>query len=113
MKNQPTQAELNASRLATDQIIAEVTKEVMSKAQPDTFDTLLVKKINALMVECFNQFSSMHKLNVTPMRKTEAVEHIRKLYKDKLTTWSKDELVESFALTQAVLGAESFHDQLI
>lgn len=113
MRNQPTKADLNRSRAATDKVIAEVTKEVMSKVAPDTFDTLLVKRINSLMVETFQQFSSMHQLNVVPMRKDEAVEHIRKLYKDKLTTWTKDELVEAMSLTQAVLGAESFHDQLI
>ena len=113
MNPKPTSADLNRSRATTDQIIREVTAEVMKKAQPDTFDTLLVKKINALMVECCQQFTAMHKIQVIPMRKDDAVEHIRKLYKDKLTTWSKDELVEAFALTQAVLGAESFHDSLV
>ena len=113
MKMQPTKAELNASRLQTDQVIKEVTDEIMSKIKPDDFDTIIVKKLNALFIEAFQQFSNMHDLQVTPMKKADALEHIRRIYKDKLTTWTKDELVESFALVQATLGVESFHDQLI
>lgn len=113
MKPEPSKADLNKSHLVTDQIIREVTEATNAKIAPDNFDTLLVKKINATCVECFQQFRSMHNIQVVPMRKDDAIEHIRKLYKDKLTTWSKDELVEAFALTQAVLGAESFHNELI
>ena len=113
MKTPVTKADLNKSRATTDQIIAEVTNEILSKVQPDDFDTLIVKKINHLCMECFQQFTTMHNIQVVPMRKTDAIEHIRKLYRDKLTTWTKDELLESFALVQATLGAEAFHNELI
>jgi hypothetical protein len=113
MKTPISKDDLNRSRLATDQIIREVTESVMTKVQPDDFDTLLVKKINTLCIECFEQFIRMHNIQVVPMHKTDALEHIRKLYKDKLTTWSKDELLEAFALVQATLGVESFHNELI
>jgi hypothetical protein len=113
MRPKPTAAELNKSRLVTDQVIAEVTQDIMSKQVPDDFDTLIVKKINVLCSDCFDQFRRMHNLQTMPMRKTDAIQHIRKLYKDKLATWTKDELLESMALIQATLGAEAFHDELI
>jgi hypothetical protein len=110
---QPTKAELNASRIQTENVIKEVTEEIMSKVKPDDFDTIIVKRLNALFIESFQQFSAMHDIQVTPMKKSDALEHIRKIYKDKLSTWTKDELIESFALVQATLGVESFHDELI
>lgn len=113
MKNQPSKSDLNRSRLATDAVIREVTAEVMGKIKPDDFDTALVRKINSVCKECYDQFRSMHKIQVTPMRKTIAIEHIRKLYRDKLTTWTKDELLEAMCLVQATLGAEAFHSDLI
>ena len=101
MNLKPTSAEINKSRLTTDKVIAEVTQDIMSKQKPDDFDTALTKKINATLVKCFEQFKKMHQIQVVPMRKEDAVEHIRKLYRDEIKTWSKDELIEAFALVQA------------
>ena len=113
MKNQPSKDDLNRSRLVTDQIVKEVTDSVMAKTSPDTFDTIIVKKVNAMTVDCFDHFKRMHNLRLTPMKKMDAVEHIRALYKESLSKWSKDELLEAYAMTLAVLGAESFHNDLI
>jgi predicted small metal-binding protein len=113
MKHEVTKADLNRSRAQTDQIVREVTDSVMKKVSPDTFDTQIVKKVNEMTVTAFDHFKRAHNLRLTPMKKMDAVEHIRALYKESMATWSKDELLEAYAMTLAVLGAESFHNELI
>lgn len=113
MKSQPSKADLNRSREHVNNIVAEVAKAVNAKVKPDDFDTALVRKINATCQECFYAFKRMHDLNTVPMKKMDAIEHIRRLYKDKCATWSKDELLEAFCLVQATLGVEAFHEELV
>jgi hypothetical protein len=113
MKTKPTIADLNRSRQQVENVIKEVTDNVMKQTAPDPFDTQIVKRVNAMTVEAFDHFKRMHNLRLTPMKKEDAVEIIRKLYKDSLATWSKDEILEAYAMTLAVLGAESFHNELI
>lgn len=113
MKHQPTKEDLNRSRVHVENMIKEVTDSVMAKTSPDTFDTQIVKKVNDMTITAFDHFKRAHNLRLTPMKKLDAVEHIRALYKESLATWSKDELLEAYAMTLAVLGAESFHNELI
>jgi len=113
MKSQPDKSDLNRSRVHVEHMIKEVTDSVMAKNAPDPFDTIIVKKVNAMTVECFDHFKRAHNLRLTPMKKMDAVEHIRALYKESLSKWNKDEILEAYAMTLAVLAAESFHEQLI
>ncbi len=113
MKIPASKDDLNRSRVQVENMIKEVTDSIMKKQSPDTFDTLIIKKVNNMTIECFHHFKRAHNLRLTPMKKEDAVEHIRALYKESLATWSKDELLEAYAMTLAVLGAEAFHNELI
>jgi len=113
MRTPPSKEDLNKSRETVDNVMKEVNNAVFKTLKQDDFDTALVKKINITCTQCFEAFTRMHNIQVVPMHKIDAIEHIRKLYRDKCTTWSKDELLEAFCLVQATLGAESFHNELI
>ena len=111
MKTQPDRSDLNHSKLCVEQVIAEVMGSVHAPVK--TFEQELIERINAITVECFHSFKKQHQINVKPMTKNEAVNNIKKLYRDKYVDWNKNDLMEALVLTLAVLAVESLHDELI
>jgi hypothetical protein len=102
---EPTSREINDSRLITDKIIAEVTASVNLNKPPMTMETQVIEKANNLVKEVFHVFKAMHNLQVVPMKKEDAVDHIYKIYRDRFSTWSKEELLVFASYQQAVMGA--------
>lgn len=109
----PTSADLNRSRLVTDQVIAQVMKEANAKIVPDTFEESVIRRANIISKQCQDEFLRMHKINIVPMKAEEAVAHIKHLYKAKYSSWTKEELMELCCLVQSVLAVESLRDNLI
>ena len=113
MRTEPSREDLNRSRVITDQVIKEVTQHILANKPAATMEELVIEQANAVTQEVFHQFRSMYNLGVIPMRYDDAVQHILKLYRDKYRSWDKDQVLMLLCLIQAVLGAESFRDELI
>lgn len=111
MKDQPSSSDLNRSKQHIENVLKEITSKIVAPTK--TPRDLMVERANEVTRRCQQHFRTQHRINVVPMRKDDAVEHIYKLYQDELVTWSKDELLMLTCLTLSVLAVESLHDELI
>lgn len=112
MSNQPSNGEINRSRLVTDQIIKEVTKATLAKQPAKSSNELVIEKANVITQEVFHLFKHMHNISIVPMKYDDAVQYINKMYLDRYSKWDKDEILTLLCLVQAVLGAEAMKDEL-
>lgn len=108
----PSQAELNAERVRIDNVIADVMKAV-PKAPAKTHEEEMIEHVTAITKEVFKSFMLQYQINVNPMTKQQAANHIIDLYKAKYSSWPKDDLVEVLSMTLASLAVESIRHKLI
>jgi len=98
---------------AVKDVLSHVAKVQAAKLGQKTQQEILVERQAAVAKDVYETFIRMHKIQVTPMRFDDAVQHISNQYREHYKLWDKDSLLELICLMSGVLAAQSIQHELI